>query len=230
MSCYGVSPNAFYSPQEQIRAPRLIDQHCAQAQDAPEVRRVQSQLHFELPQLALALLLKRRQSLKKAKDRQRIDTLRGITADTRPPQSWIDQCRALSDAYVRSDSTMVITGERELSVGFQNVNTLNDDKIRHIAWSVVHHDLDILHAVDCRLTEVSMTMAVMMLRILLGIETLVTYGAVSKVGEVGGYLTIIRSRWRASYCNKHVDATGLGVAVEYSFRTNEAPVTIIGCY
>ncbi len=117
-----------------------------------------------------------------------------------------------------------------MSVGFQNVNTLNDDKIRHIAWSVIHHDLDFYHAVDCRLTEVSMTMAVTMLKTLLEIETLVTYGAVSRAGEVGGYLTIIRSKWRGSYCNKHVDATGLGVAVEYSFRTTEGPISIIGCY
>ena len=195
VDCYGVPPDDFYSPQEHMIAPRLNDRQTPE-NNAPGAKLVQFQLHFESPQPIQAPVQERRRSLKKAKERNRIDTLRGITADTRPPQAWIEQCKALSAAYIKSDSSLLITGDRGLSVGFQNVNTLNDDKIRHIAWSVIHHGLDVYHAVDCRLTEVSMTMAVTMLKTLLGIETLVTYGAVSKVGEVGGYLTIIRSKWR----------------------------------
>ena len=125
---------------------------------------------------------------------------------------------------------MILNGERSLTVGFHNVNTLNDDKLRHIAWSIMHHKIDLFHATDCRLTERSMTLAVTMIKSLLGIEVLVSYGAVSRPGEVGGYLSIIRGSLRSALCNKHVDATGLGISVEYTFQMSEGRLTVMGCY
>ena len=94
-----------------------------------------------------------------------------------------------------SEHTIFRDSCRNFSAGFHNVNALCDDKLRHIAWSIMHHKLDFFHATDCRLDERSMSLAVTLLKSLLGLETLVTYVPVVRTGEVGGYLTIIRGPW-----------------------------------